>query len=202
VQQRFFARSAAELIFCSRHRGRRCTWWWANIDLDKSGKTQDLIQADREVTIEVTSGNAAGTGDVVEQKITWKVTKIGESRQETRYKTVDGQIVPYTVTVKDHLIQIGDRSTSSRPRAASRGKMIVAADANICYVEDPPPPTRVQITNSQYPWPEVWKEADTAQRPSPNWVHTFDAEGQWVSENIMLLRSMYEYGRGCFWVLL
>ena len=132
---------------------RRVELCKATNPIDRSGETQDLTQADREVTIEVTSGNAAGTGDVVEQKITWKVTKIGESRQETRYKTIDGEVVPYTVTVKDHLIQIGE-------------KMIVAADANICYVEDPPPPTRVQITNSQYPWPEVWHEADTAERPS------------------------------------
>ena len=117
------------------------TWWALFVNIDRSGKTQDLTQDDREVIIEVTCGNAAGTGDVFEQKITWKVTKIGESRQDTRYKTIEGESVPYTVTVTDHLIQIGE-------------KMIVAADANICYVEDPPPPTRVQITNSQYPWPE------------------------------------------------
>ena len=52
------------------------TSWALFVDLDKSGKTQDLTQDDREVT----SGNAAGTGDVVEQKITWKVTKVAESR--------------------------------------------------------------------------------------------------------------------------
>ena len=56
------------------------TSWALFVDLDKSGKTQDLTQDDREVTIEVTSGNAAGTGDVVSQKITWKVTKIAGSR--------------------------------------------------------------------------------------------------------------------------
>ncbi|MFO7898569.1 MAG: hypothetical protein R6V58_05870, partial [Planctomycetota bacterium] len=59
-------------------------------------------------------------------------------------------------------------------------KMIVAADPNICYVDDPPPATQVQITNSQYPWPEVWKDADTSERASPNWVHEFDAEGHWI----------------------
>ncbi|MFO7901997.1 MAG: hypothetical protein R6U98_05005, partial [Pirellulaceae bacterium] len=69
--------------------------------------------------------------------------------------------------VTDHLVQTGE-------------KMIVAADPNICYVDDPPSEMRVQITNSQYPWPEVWKDADTSERASPNWVHTFDAEGHWV----------------------
>ena len=32
-------------------------------------------------------------------------------------------------------------------------------------VDDPPPPTTVQITNSQYPWPEVWKQADDGFDP-------------------------------------
>jgi hypothetical protein len=70
-------------------------------------------------------------------------------------------------TLTDHRIQIGE-------------KMIITADHNICYAEDPPPPTMVQITSSEEPWPEVWHEADMNEVPSPNWVHTFDAEGHWV----------------------
>jgi hypothetical protein len=90
------------------------TWWALFVDIDRSGETQDLTQDNREVTIEVTSGNAAGTGAIAEQKITWKVTEIGESRPETRYKTLDGEPVAYQVTVTDHLVQIGDGSMSSQ----------------------------------------------------------------------------------------
>jgi hypothetical protein len=90
------------------------TWWALFVDIDRSGETQDLTQDNREVTIEVTSGNAASTGAIAEQKITWKVTEIGESRPETRYKTLDGEPVAYQVTVTDHLVQIGDGSMSSQ----------------------------------------------------------------------------------------
>jgi hypothetical protein len=42
----------------------------------------------------------------------------------------------YPIGVTDHLVQQGE-------------KMIITADHNICYAEDPPPPTKVQISNTR-----------------------------------------------------
>ena len=70
----------------------------------------------------------------------------------------------------DHLVQIGE-------------KMILTRPDNICSAEDLPPPVKIQLTNSEYPVPEVWKEAEYAfgaERPPINWVHQFNTEGHWV----------------------
>ena len=41
--------------------------------------------------------------------------QIGLKRDDVRHRMVGETLVQYTVDVKDHLVQIGDRSTSSRP---------------------------------------------------------------------------------------
>ena len=51
---------------------------------------------------------------------------VGEVRKETRYKTVDGEQVPYEIDVKDHRIQIGE-------------KMLVTAPPNENIGEELPP---------------------------------------------------------------
>ena len=115
-----------------------------------------------------------------------------------------GQALTYTtkgtdpLEVHDYMWDWGDGAELKwKSKAWERTHAFAAADANICYLKAPPPPTKVQITNSQYPWPEVWKEADTAERPNQNWVHTFDAEGHWASENIIAVSSFSGRSEPC-----
>ncbi|MFW6106570.1 MAG: hypothetical protein ACOC8H_00245 [bacterium] len=104
------------------------TWWATSIDLDVSGETQDLTDDDRTVYVDFRLTDAAGHKTVrPDERITWKVTTVGEVRTETRYKTVDGETVDYEVTVTDHLVQ-------------TREKMIIAAERNAG--------TRLPITRS------------------------------------------------------
>ena len=136
------------------------TWWWTEIDLDKSGKKKNLSESDRNITIVVRSVNAAGDGKGIEHTIEWKMMEVGKSREEQRH---DG-----TVTLTDHLIQEGR-------------KMIVTGPANVPHT-NPPASTEVHITSSEFPEPEVWRyeEHQVEGEGTPNWIHTFEDEGHWV----------------------
>ena len=94
------------------------SWWALFVDIDRSREAQDLTLADRQVHVDFRLTNAAGKQETLNNlTITWKIMTVGAERQETRYMTLGGEVVPYPVTVKDHLIQIGDRSTGSPPLA-------------------------------------------------------------------------------------
>ena len=59
------------------------TWWVASIDLDKSGKSQDLSLADRQVHVDFRLTNAAGKWETLENlTITWKIMTVGAERED------------------------------------------------------------------------------------------------------------------------
>ncbi|MFO7901000.1 MAG: hypothetical protein R6V58_18330 [Planctomycetota bacterium] len=122
------------------------TWWWTEIDLhraddddppetqyDEQGRQMSsLTKDDRTVEIVVRCINAAGASEEVSHEIEWKIAVIGEERTETRYKTVDGERVPYEVSgLTDHLIQEGE-------------KMILGVEKNT-YEDPQPDSVRMQI---------------------------------------------------------